>query len=292
MSTLTNEEFLEFLDSFKSEKKCYDTISNISWPKDKKGKNVGKFPLITLDDFCMFSFDDMVKVGKGSVFEKNNIPTSVDALYYNLKEDKLTIYFIEFKKTSLDLTRYNKENKFKDLVSQKYKDSIAEYNKNKSGLNNLKNELYRPLKNESVLCSLRIKPFESILIALPQLYKDYCDKNNLECKDMLNFLIDSEVMVLTFVETYTEYKGKKDESKDKSEKKSMRVGIDKSKKSRTNNKNKKHLNNNRAQMYDNTIGATFKKQCKRLELNPFINRADIFQGSSFKLFLKNEGLID
>lgn len=259
MSKLTNDEFIAFLETYKSKEGCFDSISNISWPKDKNGNNLlSKEPLIANDDLFMYSFDDMCKEGIGSVFNKDNLPSTTDALYYKINEDKMIIYFIEFKWSNLDNTKV--KTSINELIGKLS-------SKNKFSNNDLLNKLMdlKKSSNDSeILFSLRLKPFESIFIVLPKLYKKYCEENNLESKDIYSFLIENEVKVLTFAGHYTEETNKI-------------------------NRHRERYRYNVSEGPRGTNGSVLNKQYKRLELTPFVDFTHIYSKSFFNDFVISEG---
>lgn len=145
----------------------YDTIAEISWPKNKNGeKDEGKDPLIN-NEFQMLSLDEIIK--GCSKFDRYNLPSTTDALWYNVKDDgTLVLYFIEFKWH--DLNRQNR---------------------------------YRTPVDTDVAFKLRLKPFESLFIVLPTLFEDYCEKNGNEDYIYLHdFLETCEIKVYSFVSNF------------------------------------------------------------------------------------------
>lgn len=290
MTELSQEEFIEFLESYKDKENCYDSISNISWPKDKKGNNdLNKPPLVKNDDFFMYSLDDICKKCKG--FNENNIPTTTDALWYNINEDgKLVLYFIEFKGHNLD--RVN-DDKFLGKIINDIENNIT-LNKNPVNkdillrLNQLKDAY-----DDEIRFNLRLKPFESLFIVLPTLYREYCGD---DCKDLYSFLKTCDIKIFTFAGVYTkeDSTGKGKESiEDKNEKKSMKIEVSTSKKGKKSKRNKskdRHKFNTKVGP-KGSIGSTIYKQYKRYQLNPLIKFADIYPKDFFNTFLEEEGLI-
>lgn len=166
MGLISNKCFIDFLNEFtESNPKYYDTVSEISWPRDKYGEKIeDRDPLISDCQFKMLSLDD---IAKGcSKFNKLNLPSTTDALWYNVRDDgTLVLYFIEFKWHNL-----NKEHKEKTR------------------------------KDVEVICKLRLKPFESVFIVLPTLFEEYCEKNDRnEFLHLHEFLKTCEIKVYSFV---------------------------------------------------------------------------------------------
>ena len=77
MANLTNEDFINFIESYKDNKLFYDSVYEIS-----RSHHKNKDSLIE-NSFKMYSLDEIVK--KSDVFGKNT-PKTTDALWY--KEDK------------------------------------------------------------------------------------------------------------------------------------------------------------------------------------------------------------
>ena len=174
MSLISNEEFTGFLVEFtKSNPNYYDTVSELSWPKDKNGKkDEDGSPLIPDCPFKMLSLDDICK--GCSKFDSYNLPSTTDALWFNQKEDgTLVLYFIEFK--------------WHDLNTPKDESSYVD---------------------EDVTFKLRLKPFESIFIVLPALFEEYCEKEDNEHFLYLHdFLKSCEIKVYSFVHRFTRRDG-------------------------------------------------------------------------------------
>ena len=61
MTSISNKDFIKFLKNYKNPK-YYDTIEQISWPKDKHGETDRKRnPLIPNNSYHMLSLDDICK---------------------------------------------------------------------------------------------------------------------------------------------------------------------------------------------------------------------------------------
>lgn len=175
MALISKEYFIKFLDELiRSDSKHYDTVTELSWPKDENGEtDRSRDPLIEDCSFRMLSLDDLCK--SCSKFNRFNLPSTTDALWYNPKEDgSLVIYFIEFKWHNL--------NRKKD---------------------------YESCADGDVTFKLRLKPFESIFIVLPALFEEYCEKRNE--KEFINglndFLETCEIKVYSFVGNFNRKDG-------------------------------------------------------------------------------------
>ena len=196
MSELTNEEFIEFLESYDDKsfnnQKFFDTITEISRKKS------GKRESLIEDDFTMYSLDD---IAKGSSELSSNLPKTADALYYKEDDDgKLSLYFIEFKFHNLD--KPDAGDLLDNLVDEIYANEkkfkcITKYKKD---LNNIK-KYY----GDDVTHTLILKPIESIRVVIPKLYREYCKQTeDCEEKDIESFLGNVNKKLFVFVSTYTE----------------------------------------------------------------------------------------
>ena len=175
------EKFDEFL-SFYS--KYYQTVSEISMPcpihdkdcpsiKQKECVSKSKEPLVS-SDFMMYSFDDICRAT--SVIDVCNLPSTCDGLYLDKK--RKVLYFIEFKGVKID--RNNNRSELQSILYHMNKDfkcSEKYYERLKRVYNSYGDEL---------AFKLRLKPFETLDLALPNVYKDYCIKNNVDDGDKLD----------------------------------------------------------------------------------------------------------
>ena len=167
MTSISNDDFIKFLKHYETDPKYYNTIEQLSWPKDDNGVNIpNRDPLIPNDWFKMLSLDDMCK--GCSKFDTYNRPSTTDALWYNLKEDGgLVLYFVEFKWHNLN----RKKNQYS-------------------------------CSDEDAIFKLRLKPFESIFIVLPKLFEDYCETYEKDFTDLNDFLKQCEIKVYSFVKSF------------------------------------------------------------------------------------------
>ena len=200
MSNLQNESFKEFLKSFEegeyNNHKFYDTITEIS-----RKESGDRTPLI-INKKEMYSLDD---IAKGSELLKDNLPKTTDALWYKEDDDgKLSIYLIEFKFHNLNSPDA------KDQLSAFVDNIYSDRKKYKCIPENEKYELNKIKKyyGDNVNHSLILKPIETLNVAIPKLYEEYCDKNpeneRINIKEYINTV---EKKYYVFVSTYAE-KGK------------------------------------------------------------------------------------
>lgn len=193
---LNNESklFIEFIQSFD---KYLQPLSEIS--KNHMGS------LVTVDKE-MYNFDEMCQNTK-SFSKIKNYSRTTDAFYYKIKENgELKLYFIEFKGDYLqnftrekDMERFYKFFKKckKELPSEEQVSYCGElFNKHQTRIygnifSDKQCKKLRQIKNkfsDSLIESLELKPLESILVALPVIYKDYVEEHNTEKINIKKFL--------------------------------------------------------------------------------------------------------
>ena len=203
---LTNESklFIEFIQSFD---KYLQPLSEIS--KNYRG------PVVTADKE-MYNFDEICQNTK-SFSKIENYSRTTDAFYYKIKENgELKLYFIEFKGDYLENSTREKDMKdfykhFKKCKNElPSKEQVADYgelfNEDQahiygilfSDANVKKIKQINNKFSDSLLESLELKPLESILIALPVIYKDYADEHNTEKINIKKFLekCEKEIWVI------------------------------------------------------------------------------------------------
>ena len=196
MSNSIHDKFIKFLKSFDegeyNNHKFYDKISEISRKKS------GNRESLIENDFFMYSLDD---IKDSSLNLKDNPPKTTDALFYKKDGEKLFLYLIEFKFHNLD------DPDAKDLLdnfvdeiysTKKYDKCLTE--DDKKDLNKIK-KYY----GDDVTNTLILKPIESIKVVLPELYKEYLNKNpSVEDINIDNYLESIEKRYYVFVSTLTE----------------------------------------------------------------------------------------
>ena len=208
MDDLTNEEFIEFIESHE---KFYKKITEIS-------KNDYGEPLIT-NDFRMYSFDEMC--WDCEILEENT-PKTTDALFYQLHSDgRLSLYLIEFKfhnfndpnaKVMLEIIsdKVNSRelgNKY-DCLSPKYKKYLRKINN---------------YYGDDVEFGLILKPIESINVVIPALYEQYCIDRGCPQKDIRRYLENVEKKMIVFVSHYDD---NDEPDKPKQRLQSMDIGLE------------------------------------------------------------------
>ena len=175
------EKFDEFLSSYT---KYYQTVSEISMPcpihdkdcpsiKHKECVSKSKDPLVS-SDFMMYSFDDICR--DTEIIDICNLPSTVDGLYLDKK--RKVLYFIEFKGVRVD--RNNQRSQLQEVLYNMDKDQKC-YEKYYDRLKRVYNSY-----GDELAFKLRLKPFETLDLAIPNVYKDYCNKNSISEEDRLD----------------------------------------------------------------------------------------------------------
>ena len=197
---LNNESklFIEFIQSFD---KYLQPLSEIS------KNHIG--PIVTVDKE-MYNFDEMCQNTK-SFSKIENYSRTTDAFYYKIKENgELKLYFIEFKGDYLqNFTREKDMETFSRLFKKCKKELPSEEQISNYGelFNEHQTRIYgnffsdrqcnkiKQINNkfsDSLIESLELKPLESILVALPVIYKDYVEEHNTEKINIKKFLENCE----------------------------------------------------------------------------------------------------
>ena len=172
------DKFLSFYDKY------YQTVSEISMPcpvhdkdcpsiKHKECVSKSKEPLVS-SDFMMYSFDDICRVA--DTIDICNLPSTIDGLYLDKK--RKVLYFIEFKGVRID--RNNKRGELQEVLYHMDKDQKC-YDKYYDRLKRVYNSY-----GDELAFKLRLKPFETLDLALPNVYKDYCIKNKISDEEKLD----------------------------------------------------------------------------------------------------------
>ena len=183
------KKFEEFMESYSAYFKHVYIISKTSDGEPllthKKGKN--QFLMYDLDKIC----------ASCSIFRQGNfsfLPKTTDALWFRKHENgEFYIYLVEFKGDKL----YNKSKKcelveYLDTLNQRFKDNP---NDPYAGMdkNTIKHIIGK--YSDKMLNGLALKPLETITIAIPLLYQDYCSKHvDIETFDIVSFLRKSKIL--------------------------------------------------------------------------------------------------
>lgn len=246
MNQISNNEFIEFLESFKDNERYYNTITQISETK------VGRPQSLIINDFEMYSFDEMCE---DCSLLKGNLPKSTDAIFYKIDDNgQLVLYIIEFK--FHDLNKPGNKLQLDALVDH----VVFERNRNSKCFND---DFYKKIASvnktygDDVEFSLRLKPVETIMVALPAIYEDYCLKNDLYLKDIRGYLKNIKKELVVFVSYY--------------------------RKTRVENKSRNHVK---------SMGSRLHQQYERLRYAGIIDDFKIKTSDQFDSFLKEEQLIE
>lgn len=209
MTQLTHGDFIDFLSSYEEgvyvdrfgvEHKFYDSLKELSRSDSKP------YDALITNDFPMFGLDWMVRDSSkwrdsSKKCEKNprrcnhKFPKTVDALFFKkTRNNDYELHIIEFKFIPNEPTKDKLDNLFEEVLEKnnKYKQNRSK-SKNKSkecfnddfvnDFNKVRKYFYDKIEN-----SLQLKPYEAIYIALPGLYEEYCEKKNIEKKDINGYL--------------------------------------------------------------------------------------------------------
>ncbi len=141
--------------------------------KHKECVSKSKEPLVS-SNFMMYYFDDICR--DVETIDICNLPSTVDGLYLDKK--RKVLYFIEYKGVKID--RSSKRGELQDILYNMNKDSEC-YGKYYERLQ----WVYKSYGDELAF-KLRLKPFETLDLALPNVYKDYCNKNSISDEDKLD----------------------------------------------------------------------------------------------------------
>lgn len=160
--------FLEFLNYLVQlhDNKYYNTISIVS--EDKMGKS------LIISDKKMLNFEDVVL----NHYKDNISPAVVDALYFNFnKDNKLSLFFVEFKGNKLNKKAWKTyfEENIKILPDNACNNQHENCPIRKLDKNSL-DKIYEQYADE-ILVQLKMKPLESLLIAIPTLFKEFSGLN-------------------------------------------------------------------------------------------------------------------
>lgn len=120
---------------------------------------------------CLYNLDNIAyNLSLNSLGNPNNIPSSVDALFY-FNNNKFTLYLIEFKGISINSIDYKEILKL--IKNDLENDKCVNSRENCPISDNLILNLVKAQERyeDEIFCGLKIKPIESLLVVLPKLYK-------------------------------------------------------------------------------------------------------------------------
>ena len=197
MEPLSDQEFKDFLEDYN---RHYLTSGEISRPvyEDDNGIRRRGRKLVN-SRFRMYSLDDIKD--ECSAWNKYNKPKSTDGIFCRFKNGKLVLYLVEFK--GHNLSDENHKNNIK-VLKDKFQDEINRYEEGSSEKKCYKQKMVDKLEKaeknymDSVQHSLEQKPIETLFITLPTIYKDYCSRNGLIEKDIIEFIRTHEKRFFVF----------------------------------------------------------------------------------------------
>ena len=183
--TLTSDEakFVEFLKSF----------NQFYWPSYKIAENSKGVSILPMgegeNEFKMYALDEICH--SCSIFKEGGVwftLKTTDAIWYKKENDIFFIFLIEFKGDFL--CRTSSKCMLVNVVdSLKNKDINNEFEREISSLDKI------VLKySDKMLNGLAAKPLETVTIALPLIYEEYYEKNDVEYLDIRKFLSNSRII--------------------------------------------------------------------------------------------------
>lgn len=275
--SLTNEKFIEFMDYYINNEIHYDSITEIS-----KSKSPPFDPLVR-NDFRMLSLDDLCK--ESNSFSEFNTPSTTDALWYKEDEEtgELTLYIIEFKFFSLQ----NSMDKNRSGALLKKVQSVNNLLlKDRNYPNGLFNDDFFKDFNflidhfgDTAEFKLKLKPVESLIYVLPELYKNFCGHDDDEdAEDFKEFLkgINKKLYVFLTQESTFDLEAFGDNIQDKKKKKG----------------NKGRYKDDKSRNRGLVKGSGLHLQFIRYKNAKIIDDYEIKSRYQFKKFLEDEKLID
>ena len=183
--TLTSDEakFVEFLESF----------SQFYWPAHKIAESAKGVSILPHDrgknEFSMYALDEICH--SCSIFKENGVlftPRTCDAIWYKKEGDNFFVFLIEFKGDFL--CRTSSKCRLVEVVDRlKSKNYYDEITPEITALDKIMTKY-----SDRMLNGLAAKPLETVTIALPLIYEDYYNNNNVEYLDIRKFLSDSRII--------------------------------------------------------------------------------------------------
>ena len=184
---MDNDDFIKFLKNF--DDSFLMPVSEIS------RSHSGNRDILIHNSIEMYSLDDICKESR---MLKSNLPKTTDALWYKVEDGKLTLYIIEFKFFNIDSD--DSSYRYLNVIYEKLKSlnrPIDHYSDEKIISDSFLEHFVKIKDNfvDSVEVSLRLKPYETLMIALPLLFKEY----NGDIKEFKHYLEDIDVKLYVFV---------------------------------------------------------------------------------------------
>jgi hypothetical protein len=190
------DDFESFIHSFDDE--YLIPVSEIS------RSHTGTMDQLVSNPIPMYSLDDICK---HSPKLSENLPKTTDALYYRIDDGRLVLFLIEFKFFNMDgsdsnyvlLDAMSKNLKSKNRARDEFSEKCISDTMLKK-FENIKEDFV-----DNVEVSLRLKPYETLMVALPMLYEEYSQKSGAS-KEFRMFLEDVEVQLYVFVNKVSQIK--------------------------------------------------------------------------------------
>ena len=195
MTTFTSDEtkFIEFLESF----------PQFYWSSHKIAENSKGISILPMDDgkneFKMYALDEICH--SCSIFKEGNLwfyPKTTDAIWYKKEGENFFIFLIEFKGDFLCRTS-SKCSLVEVIESLKNKNYNDEFTREITSLDKIVDKY-----SDRMLNGLAAKPLETVTIALPLIYEEYFQNNEVEYLDIRKFLSNCRIIyrVVSISEDY------------------------------------------------------------------------------------------
>ena len=208
MNPLEDKDFIEFLKSYDEGfyidkdgiKHCFhDYLTELS-----KSDTPPYDSIIIEDKNKMYGLDWMAKDSKKwkdtsskckrvPKLCRDKLPKTTDALFCRKgPKGNLVLHVIEFKFVS-DESNQSKLNSLQTDIYEKNNKNTR--NQEKKCFNKKFVENFESIKEDyidSVENSLQLKPYEAVFIVLPELYDEYCEKNDKPKKDFKSYIYNME----------------------------------------------------------------------------------------------------
>ncbi|MBQ2654620.1 MAG: hypothetical protein IJF83_13790 [Methanobrevibacter sp.] len=195
MASLTSDEtkFIKFLESFRQ----------FYWPSHKIAENSKGISILPMGDgkneFKMYALDEICH--SCSIFKEGGVwftPKTTDAIWYKKEGENFFIFLIEFKGDFLCKTS-SKCSLVEVVESLKNKNYNDEFTREISSLDKIVDKY-----SDRMLNGLAAKPLETVTIALPLIYEEYFQNNDVEYLDIRKFLASSRIIyrVVSISEDY------------------------------------------------------------------------------------------
>lgn len=208
MEKLSDDDFIDFIKTFKNDEKYYNTISEISRPiiKDRKNNREIKGRSIFNNPFKMYSLDD---IKHDCRLFRSNFPKSTDGLWYKYNsKGEFILILVEFKGVNFNQT--SSKSVLKNAVSKieglKEDDECPKNVKKTIEFDSVITDIKKveDRYGDSLEYGLYLKQFETIYLTIPTIYKEYCQSHpDVTEKDIGAFLKDCKICVFVCVEAFS-----------------------------------------------------------------------------------------